>query len=55
MADPAVIELPLSQAQQALIRSAMGKDAEILVIRVQELEERIAPRTAWPVFGHPLD
>ena len=55
MSDRTSIELPLTQAQKALIRAAIGKDAETLVIRVEELEERIAPRTAWPVFGHQLD
>ena len=41
-----VYELKLTPAQREEIRELSGKDAESLVFRVEELEQRITPRLA---------
>lgn len=44
MAQPrASIRFTLTPAQQQQVKEAIGKDAEALELRVEELEERIAP------------
>jgi uncharacterized small protein (DUF1192 family) len=42
--------LMLTPEQKKQIRKATGKDAEVLELSVEELEERIAPmkRGPWP-------
>jgi uncharacterized small protein (DUF1192 family) len=44
--DPRSIRLPLTDAQKAVLRHVLGRDMEELELRVEELEERIAPRLA---------
>jgi hypothetical protein len=39
-----IVRLPLSPDQQAQIKRAIGRTAEILELTVEELEERIAPK-----------
>ena len=41
------VRIKLTPEQQAMVQQATGKNAEALELSVQELEERIAPRT-WP-------
>lgn len=43
---PESIRLQLTKEQRALVRSAIGRDGEAIELRVEELEERIAPRLA---------
>ena len=45
MSDPKHIRLVLTDAQKAQIKAATGKDANAVELAVEELEERIAPRT----------
>ena len=37
------VQLKLTPEQQEQIRQATGKDAEVIELSVEELEERIAP------------
>ena len=37
------VRIPLTPAQQKMVKQATGKTAEALELTVQELEERIAP------------
>jgi hypothetical protein len=39
------IRIELTPDQKAKVRAATGKDAEAVELSVEELEERIAPRT----------
>jgi len=43
--------LTLTPEQKEQIRKATGKDAEVLELSVEELEERIAPGTFSPPRG----
>ena len=45
MADSGNIRMTLTPEQKEQIRKATGKDAEVLELSVEELEERIAPMT----------
>jgi hypothetical protein len=40
------VRLQLTEAQRTEIRRLLGRDAEHLELRVEELEERIAPKLA---------
>jgi hypothetical protein len=47
MADKSeMVRLKLTPEQQNEVRKATGKNAEVLELSVQELEERISPMTA---------
>ena len=39
------VRIELTPEQKAQVRNAIGKDAEAVELSVEELEERIAPRT----------
>lgn len=41
-----VVRIRLTEAQQAQVHSATGRDGDVIELTVQELEERIAPRLA---------
>jgi hypothetical protein len=43
MSNPETLKLTLTSEQKEQIRKATGKDAEVLELSVEELEERIAP------------
>ena len=43
MDKPRRVAIQLTEAQKAQVRVATGKDAETVELRVEELEERIAP------------
>ena len=45
MSDQKHVRLELTEEQQAQIKAATGKDARAVELNVEELEERIAPRT----------
>jgi hypothetical protein len=45
--EPRSIELPLTPVQQEQIRKATGRAAETLLLRPEELEDRIAPGMAY--------
>lgn len=38
------IRIELTPEQKAMVREATGKDASVVELTVEELEERIAPR-----------
>jgi hypothetical protein len=40
--------IQLTPEQKAQVRTVTGKDAEAVELSVEELEERIAPATAFP-------
>ena len=40
------VRIKLTKEQQDEVRAATGKDAEALELSTEELEERIAPRSA---------
>jgi hypothetical protein len=40
-----VVRIELNDEQKAQVKSATGKNADSIELNVQELEERIAPRT----------
>lgn len=40
------IRIQLTEEQRARLRRAIGRDGEEIELRVEELEERIAPRLA---------
>ena len=42
------VRIELSADQKANIRNATGKDAEVVELSVEELEERIAPVSVIP-------
>ena len=42
---PKRFEIHLTDEQKAQVKAATGKDAEIVELSVEELEERIAPAT----------
>ena len=42
------VRIELSADQKANIRNATGKDAEVVELSVEELEERIAPSAVVP-------
>lgn len=39
-----VVRIELSEPQKTQVKNAIGKDAEAIVLGIEELEERIAPR-----------
>jgi uncharacterized small protein (DUF1192 family) len=39
------VRIQLTPEQKAEVRSATGKDAEVVELSIEELEERIAPMT----------
>lgn len=41
-----VVRLDLTAAQRELVKSTTGRDAEVLELTAQELEQRIAPKIA---------
>ena len=43
MSNPETLKLTLTSEQKEQSRKATGKDAEVLELSVEELEERIAP------------
>jgi hypothetical protein len=45
MSDQQHVRLELTEEQKAQIKTATGKDARAIELNVEELEERIAPRT----------
>ena len=45
--DKEFIRIELTQPQREELKATTGKDVEALELRVQELEERIAPRAAF--------
>ncbi len=48
MAGKERISIRLTPEQREMVRKATGKNAEALELTAEELEERIAPRTAYP-------
>jgi hypothetical protein len=40
------VSFRLSEEQKAIVRGILGREGETLELRVEELEERIAPRLA---------
>jgi hypothetical protein len=42
-----LVRIDLNDAQKAQVKSATGKEVESVELKVQELEERIAPRMAY--------
>jgi hypothetical protein len=46
MTDKETLRLTLTSEQKDQIRKATGKDAQVLELSVEELEERIAPTVA---------
>jgi uncharacterized small protein (DUF1192 family) len=46
-----LVRIDLNDEQKAQVKAATGQDAESIELKVQELEERIAPRTAYNNFG----
>jgi uncharacterized small protein (DUF1192 family) len=46
MATPETFRITLTNEQKAQVRKATGKDAEVIELSVEELEERIAPMQA---------
>jgi hypothetical protein len=40
-------QVKLTPAQQQEVRELTGKDAETISLTVEELEERIAPKSGW--------
>jgi hypothetical protein len=45
--------IQLTPEQKAQVREATGKEAEAVELSVEELEERIAPATAFPYKNRP--
>jgi uncharacterized small protein (DUF1192 family) len=43
---PGTFRITLTPEQKDQVRKATGKDAEVIELSVEELEERIAPMTA---------
>jgi hypothetical protein len=54
-ATPPSVRITLTPSQRAQVRRALDRDAEEIELRIEELEERIAPRLATnhnePVLG----
>jgi len=48
MATQGTFTMKLTSEQKDQIRKVTGKDAEVIELSVEELEERIAPVTARP-------
>jgi hypothetical protein len=48
MSTSKTFRLTLSPEQQEQVRKATGKDAEVVELSIEELEERIAPSRRWP-------
>jgi len=48
------VELRLTEAQKAQVKAATGKDAEIVELSVEELEERIAPSKGLGPSAHVI-
>jgi hypothetical protein len=46
------VRIALTPEQRAQVRDMTGKDADALELSVQELEERIAPRSPGSGFGY---
>jgi hypothetical protein len=44
---PETFRMTLSPEQKEQVRRATGKDAEVIELSVEELEERIAPGKTW--------
>lgn len=43
---PEAVRLQLTKEQRALVRDVIGRDGEEIELRVEALEERIAPKLA---------
>ena len=43
---PEVVRIDLTATQKELVKAKTGRDAEVVELTVQELEERITPRLA---------
>ena len=50
MANSSHFRMTLTPEQKDQVRKATGKEAEVIELSVEELEERIAPAVARPIL-----
>ena len=48
MSNEKPVRLELTEEQKAQVKAATGKDARAIELNVEELEQRIAPKSVFP-------